>query len=263
MSYINNERDAFGRHDQGSISDPKWRRRHSAWLLAPILGAGILTFVGFLYVAARTRKKQWWKFALGYTLASALIMVLMETTKSANGSGSDWGSGLAMTVWFGGIVHASLLNREWLRWRATSQPWYANSTNPDTTTPAPVRLPLPPQIANLGVDPANYYAPGPPAQTTTTAQPAPAPSYAGPPVDVNTATEAQLAQLPGITADIANKITALRKTSGGFADVDDLARKAGLEPHQLVRLRPYVTATTPPEDHIGPRQPNTGRILDI
>lgn len=64
----------------------------------------------------------------------------------------------------------------------------------------------------------------------------PAPPSA--PLDVNRATEPELAQLPGVGAALAARIVAARP----FAEVDDLRRVKGLRRGTLERLRPFVTA---------------------
>jgi DNA uptake protein ComE-like DNA-binding protein len=57
------------------------------------------------------------------------------------------------------------------------------------------------------------------------------------PLDVNVATEAELARLPGVGAALASRIVAARP----FAEVEDLRRVRGLRRATLERLRPFVT----------------------
>ena len=66
------------------------------------------------------------------------------------------------------------------------------------------------------------------------------------PVDVNRATEPELAQLPGIGPALAARIVSARP----FADVDELRRVRGLRRATLARLRPLLSAApaTPPAD---------------
>lgn len=66
------------------------------------------------------------------------------------------------------------------------------------------------------------------------------------PVDVNRATELELAQLPGIGPALAARIVSARP----FAAVDELRRVRGLRRATLERLRPLLSAAsaTPPAD---------------
>lgn len=67
---------------------------------------------------------------------------------------------------------------------------------------------------------------------------APPPDLAG--VDVNTAGEDELADVPGIGAAIAARIVALRAVDGSFASLDQLLDVAGMTQTRLERARPYL-----------------------
>jgi competence protein ComEA len=67
---------------------------------------------------------------------------------------------------------------------------------------------------------------------------APTPST---PLDLNTATEAQLEALPGIGPSLAQAILAEREREGGFHSVDDLRRVRGIGDVRFAQLRPLVT----------------------
>lgn len=61
------------------------------------------------------------------------------------------------------------------------------------------------------------------------------------PVDLNTATKAQLEELPGIGPTLAEAILATRDRIGGFKKVDDLRQVHGIGDRRLADLRPLVT----------------------
>jgi competence protein ComEA len=62
----------------------------------------------------------------------------------------------------------------------------------------------------------------------------------GRPLDLNTATEAQLDELPGIGPVTAAKILAWRAVHGRFTIIDELAEIPGIGPRTLEELRPHV-----------------------
>lgn len=77
-------------------------------------------------------------------------------------------------------------------------------------------------------------APPPPRTPARRARPAPTSGL----LDVNRATEPELARLPGVGPALAARIVAARP----FAEVDELRRVKGLRRGTLERLRPFVTA---------------------
>lgn len=67
-----------------------------------------------------------------------------------------------------------------------------------------------------------------------------APLAVGGPVDLNTATIAELETLDGVGPAIAQKIVDWRQANGGFRSVDDLAQVSGIGPKKLEAMRPRV-----------------------
>jgi len=65
------------------------------------------------------------------------------------------------------------------------------------------------------------------------------------PLDLNTATAAQLAQVPGIGAATARAIVQFRQKSGPFERVEDLLAIRGISARKLEQIRPYVTVSKP------------------
>ena len=63
----------------------------------------------------------------------------------------------------------------------------------------------------------------------------------GVPVDVNQATEAELALVPGITQPMAERIVTQRNRLGGFSRLEDLDLVKGIGPVTLKRLQEYLT----------------------
>jgi competence ComEA-like helix-hairpin-helix protein len=61
------------------------------------------------------------------------------------------------------------------------------------------------------------------------------------PLDLNSATVAQLQQLPGVGPGTAQEIVKFREKSGPFQRVEDLLAIHGISKIKLEKLRPYVT----------------------
>jgi competence protein ComEA len=60
-------------------------------------------------------------------------------------------------------------------------------------------------------------------------------------VDLNSASEAQLQEVPGIGPALAKKIVDFRNENGPFKSVDDLLKVRGVGEKSLERLRPHLT----------------------
>lgn len=66
----------------------------------------------------------------------------------------------------------------------------------------------------------------------------------GVPLDVNQATEAELASVPGITQPMAERIVTQRNRLGGFSKFEDLGLVKGIGPVTLKRLQEYLMVGT-------------------
>ena len=68
------------------------------------------------------------------------------------------------------------------------------------------------------------------------------------PVNLNTATPAQLEALPGIGAKVAERIVEYRQKTGGFKKVEDLMNVRGVGEKSFLKLKPLITVTPPRAD---------------
>ena len=64
-------------------------------------------------------------------------------------------------------------------------------------------------------------------------------------VNINTATGAELQNLPGVGPAIAGRILVYRTDHGPFMSVDQLRKVKGIGTTKLQRLRPHITLSTP------------------
>jgi len=60
-------------------------------------------------------------------------------------------------------------------------------------------------------------------------------------VNINTATEKEIAKLPGIGPAIAKRIVEYRKAHGGFKSVDELKKVKGIGDKKFERIKDKVT----------------------
>lgn len=64
------------------------------------------------------------------------------------------------------------------------------------------------------------------------------------PVDINTASEEALIELPGVGPAMARRIVDFRKEHGPFRRVEDLMKVKGIGEKSFAKLRPLITVGT-------------------
>ena len=62
---------------------------------------------------------------------------------------------------------------------------------------------------------------------------------------VNTASAAQLEELPGIGAKMALRIVEYRQKNGGFKKIEDLMNVKGIGEKAFLKLKPHLTVSPP------------------
>lgn len=90
---------------------------------------------------------------------------------------------------------------------------------------------------------APVFAQDQPARPAKTAS-----ASASAPVNLNTATAAQLEALPGIGARTAQLIVEHRQKTGGFKKIEELMNIKGIGEKSFLKLKPMVTVGTVKED---------------
>ena len=136
------------------LRDSRWRWRHSAWLLAPVLGFGFFSFVGFAYCAIRVQEKAWTVLAAASAGLTVLGWILMSTWTDSLGEPSNAATVFILDLWIASIVIACVVNGDYLRWRATrASPSPSRAVPPLGERPVSAGGALPP--AGWYVDPTN------------------------------------------------------------------------------------------------------------
>ncbi|HUE89971.1 MAG TPA: helix-hairpin-helix domain-containing protein, partial [Vicinamibacterales bacterium] len=79
------------------------------------------------------------------------------------------------------------------------------------------------------------------------------PAPAQPTVNLNTATLAQLEDLPGIGRATAERILEYRQKSGGFKKIEELMNVRGIGEKSFLKLKPLIVVTAKPDKPAGQR----------
>ena len=90
----------------------------------------------------------------------------------------------------------------------------------------------------------------PAAAASSTARPGAKPAVSGP-ININTATAAELQSLPGIGAKTAARIVEYRQKNGPFKKVEELMNVRGVGEKNFLKLKPQITAAPAKAEHGG------------
>jgi competence protein ComEA len=83
------------------------------------------------------------------------------------------------------------------------------------------------------------------------ASPAKSAATATAPVNINTATQAQLEALPGVGPKVAERILEFRQKNGNFKKIEDLMNVQGIGEKSFLKLKPLLTVTEKKADPSG------------
>lgn len=257
------------------LSDRSWRLRHSLWILWGIASCGLLAFVGFLFVAAKLRRRATWVIAACWTVVAIGMFLYIGLTDEARKAHAESGvsSAIGMTLYVLCLVsvgHMFIVNRDWLRWKADDQARreaLASQMASARTFPMPTAptssLTEATNRDPMGVAPSNFYgnAPAPTDATSIPGDPlapvVPSPPSSAPrsPLDVNSADVEQIRASLEVSREAAQRIVDERARSGLYRSEEDFALRSGLAPHEFRRIQSQVVAQRP--------SGSSGRVLDL
>ncbi len=187
------------------------------WAILVPLGFG--TPAGFLYAAFRSGARRLYAWALMWAVLVAVGVVMTEIGPE-DGALDTGGSLFLFAVWFGGAAHALAARPEYVRRLAASGDVDAARSRLQQRARAKELARSDPELAReLGV--GRPELPGAQAMGV---------------VDVNHASAEALAQLPGVNAELADRLVAVREEVGGFRSAPELGAVIDVDATTVERI---------------------------
>jgi len=198
------------------------RFRGKAWLLLTVVPFGLTTWAAFAYIGIRARRPRWLAWAAVYAALLAAYLVL-DTTAGQSNAASAVAAVLALLAWIGGGIHAFAVSDDAARriQGRTDPALDAARTRIERRAEGRRLLARQPALAKeIGLGRPDVSG---------------ADDYGL--VDVNHASAAALAKLPGITDEVVRQIADRRTQAGGFSSVEDLGLVLDLPPGMVEQIR--------------------------
>jgi DNA uptake protein ComE-like DNA-binding protein len=249
----------------------KWEIHNSLWILWSF--TLLLSCVGFFWIGGRTGRRKWIISGLIYLVVNFGLIFITSWLKANSGILYNVVMAMILIGWFAAIVQSFMSRKEYLIRReavldltVATRDAYRNeireeyipqeNTQPSVQTRSQqsARSTYLPQQESQGPQPSD-------AQPADQSEAHDTRPYMSASIDLNTCTEQQLANLPGVGVVLAKKAMEMRTETGGFVSTADFNEKLKLMPHFAAQIEnvAFVSPVTLPETNSG----NAGRVIDM
>lgn len=231
-----------------------WEYRNSLWMLWTVLSIGFLNYVSFFYISRKVKQKKWFKAALVYSVIFIMYMIF-----------PDFFTPIFIISWIVSIFHvfkirteyllrleavqaSGLNNRELDKLKETITREYERSTSnyTEANTRVEERASIKPQIPLAEVKYIKAEESG----------------FMEKRIDINTALEQEIAEVPGIGNIFASKIVSVRSQENGFRSFDHFVQTLSVKPHLAEKIKSHISFSH--NSHTEQRVKKTeGRIVDF
>lgn len=245
----------------------KWEIMNSLWILFTFT-LGFFNWIAFFYIGYKAKCKKWIFAGLIYSIPFIIAMI----TEDSN----NFTTGLILILGIASIVHAFKIRTEYLV--RLESIYYGKILSNSEVKQIITKIKLSKMnleyVENLETTEINAAVePNFSKEKTTKTEDKELPkeaekftkeSFENKLIDINTASESELAALPGIGLILAKKAINHRETNEYFNSIDEFAEVLSLKPHILERIRPLVTLNkTEPEHNNSDVSNKSGRIVDF
>jgi DNA uptake protein ComE-like DNA-binding protein len=242
-----------------------WKIRKSWWILFTF--TIMFNWVAFFIIGSKVKYKKWKMYGALYAIPFILVMAIVDRYET-----NDWQwdiVGLSLLGgWIASMIHAFRIRKEYLyrleaielrepyedyKLRGQIQAEYGVKFNQTSLEQPPAPQPSYAEQPKSVVQqvPTQSVNEVPPAQLEQ--------QIKSEPIDLNKASELEIAGLPGVGPILAKRAIMERDKIGGFQSLEDFSHLLGLKPHNVEKIRPLVVVG-PPQFAA---QKRSGRMVDF
>lgn len=220
-----------------------WKLLNSLWVIWSFIP--MLNWVGFFHIGRRARQKRWILFGWLYLVLCLILPLTAIYLKEKAPTMYDITTTIAAIGWISSIGHSFLCLGKYVKLRDAildRQDSYFIPENSNSTT----------QYHNF---------PQPQTQPKVFTNPISNQQPIDNPINLNSCSEKQLANLPGVGVALSKKAIKIRNEIGEFTSVDDFNKRLGLKPHFAVQIKNLAYTAPVKRGKSAPQ--NNGRMVDI
>lgn len=231
-----------------------WEFRNSIWMLWTLLSFGVFNYISFFYIGRKVKQKKWSRAGIVYL---AIFIISM--------SAPDSFAGLLIIGWIVSIIHvfrirteyllrlealqvSGMKNKEIAKLRETIAKEYDLPSTKTTEVTSGVGVPSVVN-ANLISEEKNY-------------QKVEEKNLVEKRIDINTASEQQIASVPGIGNIFAAKVVSVRGQENGFQSFDHFVQALSVKPHLAEKMKSHVFFSNVSSNEYQVKR-TEGRIVDF
>lgn len=231
-----------------------WELRNSIWMLWAILTFGFFNYISFFYISYRVKQKKWFIAGIIYSLLFILAIVAMDVISSEHWF-ADLSLGAFLLGWIVSIVHVFRIRTEYLlrleaRFTTGQKDLEIQSLKEQIERENARNI-----MVNRVVDTPEEIVLEEKNEVKSEESVAV--------IDINTASEEEIAKVPGIGALFAKKVVEARGKENGFTSFDHFAEVLSIQPHLIGKMKPYLKFPENNQTETDPMKRSEGRIVDF
>ncbi|HZH60281.1 MAG TPA: helix-hairpin-helix domain-containing protein [Metabacillus sp.] len=216
-----------------------WELRNSIWMLWAILTFGALNYISLFYASYKVKQKKWFIAGIIYSIIFIFTMVITEVLPTEH-----WFYDLTLVAyligWIASIVHVFKIRPEYLlRLEAKVSSGYKEKEieslrrkiSQEYVTTSPTK--------NTQKSKAASQEQSKMVQEETVKEIKETSSEIQI-IDINTASEQEIAKVPGIGSIFAKKVISVRTQENGFKSFDHFVEVLSVKPHLIGKIKPHL-----------------------